>query len=261
MAVVFVYWIEMVIKAMASNSEKVISYSLPKVENLVCPEATETGADGREEHCEFDTFINWMLRERNTTLALARQMGYGHALLPHELVKIPHPTEGGRVVPNPAYKKITFEQNDVARTYLQQRFTGNSIKQFVTNKLSQTPPLNANDVFKLIDDRYSLVEDCNDPEAVKRRSKQALKALWKAAPMWYAIFNHTQIEWDGQEVTEDTNIRQWLQAVLDEQGAHENLLGHIKKQLTPIRFESRGGNSRSNLGKDQDSPSPGFPLA
>ena len=232
MAVIFVYWIEMVIKAMASNSEKVISYSLPKVENLVCPEATETGADGREEHCEFDTFINWMLRERNTTLALARQMGYGHALLPHELEKIPHPTEVGRVVPNPAYKKITFEQNDVARTYLQQRFTGNSIKQFVTNKLSQTPPLNANDVFKLIDDRYSLVEDCNDPEAVKRRSKQALKALWKAAPMWYAIFNHTQIEWDGQEVTEDTNIRQWLQAVLDEQGAHESLLGHIKKQLT-----------------------------
>ena len=32
---------------------------------------------------------------------------------------------------------------------------------------------------------------------------------------------------------EDTNIRQWLQAVLDEQGAHENLLGHMNKQLTP----------------------------
>lgn len=216
---------------MSSNSEKVISYALPKCD-FVCPEATELGADGRDEHSEFETFINWMLKERTNTLAMARQMGYGHALLPHEEEMMLNPSNLAEEIPNPMYKRITFEQNDVARTYLQQRFTGNSIKQFVNNKLAQYPPLNANDIFAAIDGRYSLSDDCQDLEAVKRRSKQALKALWKAAPMWYAIFNHLPIEWNGQEVTEDTNIRQWLQAVLDEQGAHDNLLGHIKDQLT-----------------------------
>ena len=66
---IVVLWIGLGVlgKAMATHCEKVISYAFPKVESLVCPQATEQGADECEEHCEFDTFINWMLRERNTT--------------------------------------------------------------------------------------------------------------------------------------------------------------------------------------------------
>ena len=61
---------------------------------------------------------------------------------------------------------------------------------------------------------------------------------------------------------EDTNIRQWLQAVLDEQGAHENLLGHMNKQLTPSDLSQEVARVERILEKKNlDSTPLGLPLA
>jgi hypothetical protein len=159
------------------DTAKVISYGIPS--DCEFEEVDEIGPDGRVQTNEFETYVSWKLTGRIKTLALARQKAYGHALLPlpEEEIDDGH----GMMIPNPAYKVITFDQNDVARTYLQTRFVGRTVRAMVTNMMTQNA--NANDIFAAIDLRYSLKESTDDPEAVKRRSRQALRSLQSAAPM------------------------------------------------------------------------------
>lgn len=73
--------------------------------------------------------------------------------------------------------RVWYAHRQPSKGQMNAKNTASSIRSSIGCSESGTPPLNANDVFQLIDDRCSLVEDCNDPEAVKRRSKQAPKAL------------------------------------------------------------------------------------
>jgi hypothetical protein len=233
--------------ALMHDTSKVISYGIPGDCEFV--EVDEIGPDGRVQTNEFETYVSWKLTGRIKTLALARQKAYGHALLPLPDEEVDD--GAGGMTPNPAFKVITFDQNDVARTFLQTRFVGRTVQAMVTNMMTQGD--NANDIFAAIDLRYSLKDSIDDPEAVKRRSRQALRSLQSAAPMRYMVVNHQPIEWDDIHVTEHTNIRKWLTALQDEAGAHENLLLHIKEQLQPCD-EERVATAARVLEKIQSHP-------
>ena len=238
--------------ALEGDSSKAISYGIPK--ECSFEEIDEVGHDGRVQTNEFETYVQWKLSGKAETLAKARQKGYGHALLPlppEEIEEV-----DGSMHQNPAFKAITFEQNDVARTYLSSRFTGREISQSVANMMAQN--WNANDMFAEIDRRYSMRESLTDPEAIKRRSRQALQSLQSAAPMRYSITAHAPIEWEGIGVTEHTNIRKWMRALQDEAGAHDNLLQHIDDQLQPCDRE-RVATTERMLEKLQSHPHLAFP--